>query len=220
MRPVCSKTDRRAYWAYVRVCLAAQCSPLSALHWMLSTEKSVDWHWQRWRRRECSKNPVALEVKEASDHHRPWAKKARTHRPDSVILAHIGELNKQGARPGWTIGVLGRDGLVHPERFVRSQTRTKGGRVLQRLCRSCLTLLPSSRFSRNGKPSGRAICKVCDNSKRIARRKLLTAGRREQVSPGTVNNPSVIPLLPRRDNAFFVYAHNNEETYERSNYPA
>lgn len=189
MRPICSKTDRRAYWAYVRVCLAAQHSPMSALHWMLSTEKSVDGHGRCWRLRECSKNPVALEVKETSDHHRPWAKKARTHRPDSVMLAHIGELNKQGARPGWSIGVLGRDGLVHPERRVRSQTRTKGGGLLQRLCRSCQTLLPPNRFSHNGKPAGRNTCKRCDNTKRIARRKLLTAGRREQVSPGTVNNP-------------------------------
>jgi hypothetical protein len=187
-RHVCSKTDRRAYWNYVRVCLAAQCSPMSALHWTLLTQKSADFAVKRWtdKERAVLKAQVCFEN---SAHDLPWAKKSRTHRPDSEMLAHIGELNKQDARPGWVIGEL-RDGLVHPEsRVVRSQTRTKGGRLLQRLCRSCQTLLPPNRFSHNGKPAGRNTCKHCDNTKRVERRKLLTAGRREQVSPGTVNNP-------------------------------
>src|SRR5690348_16842046 len=111
-RHTCSRTDRRAYWTYVRVCLAAQCSPLSALQWMTLTDRSVQEHVRFWGVKE-SRGRLFVEVAEDSDHDRPWAKKARTHRPDSVMLAHIGELNKQGARPGWVIGELRADGLVH-----------------------------------------------------------------------------------------------------------
>ncbi len=177
-RHTCSKTDRRAYWNYVRFSLAAQCSPMSARHWMLLTQSSVDFAVKKWAAKEKAVLRARVCFDSASDHDRPWAKKARTPRPDSVMLAHIGELNKQGARPGWVIGEL-RDGLVYPERRVRSQTRPKGGRLLQRFCRSCQTLLCGDQFSCNGKPAGRAICKSCDNTQRIERRKLSkTAGRR------------------------------------------
>ncbi len=164
-RHVCSKTDRRAYWNYVRVCLASQCSPMSALQWMLMTQSSVEFAFKQFKQREKGRAPI-----EDSQHDPPWAKKARTHRPDSVMLAHIGELNRQGARPGWYIGELRADGSVHTE-SVRSQTVPNRGRLLQRLCRSCRTLLCASQFSHNGKPSGRAICTACDNTKRIERRK-------------------------------------------------
>jgi hypothetical protein len=132
-RDICSKTDRRAYWAYVRVCLAAQCSPLSAHEWMLSTERSVEEHVRFWREKETRglHNALFFESEDHSDHNTPWAKKARTHRPDSAQLAEIGELMK-APRPGFVIGELRSDGLVHPETSVRSQTRTKGGGPLVR----------------------------------------------------------------------------------------
>jgi hypothetical protein len=91
--PVCSKTDRRAYWSYVRVCLAAQCSPMPALRWLLLTEKSVEDHVRFWREKETQglRSPLFFESEDESDHNRPWAQKARTHRPDSAQLAEIGQ---------------------------------------------------------------------------------------------------------------------------------
>lgn len=173
-RHTCSKIDRRAYWNYVRTCLAAQCSPMSALHWMLLTQSSVDFAVKKWAAKENGALRAKTHFDSDDERNQPWAKKARTHRPDSEMLAHIGELNKQGARPGWVIGEF-RAGIVYPER-VRSQTGTNGGRVfrgnlIRRLCKCCQTLLNAGRFSQNGKPSGRTICKACDNNKRIERRK-------------------------------------------------
>lgn len=52
---------------------------------------------------------------------------------------------------------------------VRSQTtrNTKGEhKLVARLCHLCSRFLPAHRFSKNGKLSGRSICKPCDNRRR------------------------------------------------------
>ena len=144
---------------------------MPALHWLLLTEKSVESHVRFWRDKETRglRSPLFFDS-EDSDHNRPWAKKARTHRPDSEQLAEIGELMK-APRPGFVIGELRPDGTVHPERRVRSQTSTKGGgALLGRFCRGCQRFLCRENFSRNGKPAGRAICKACDVIRATERR--------------------------------------------------
>src|SRR5215472_5224142 len=43
--------NRRAYWSYVRLSLAAQIAPLSARDWLLLSEKSVINAWNDFARR-------------------------------------------------------------------------------------------------------------------------------------------------------------------------
>jgi hypothetical protein len=175
---------------------------MSARHWTLATEESVRKHFEFWRRKENGFNPVALNV--GSEHHQPWAKKARAHRVEDVMVAHIAELNKQGARPGWIMGEL-RDGLVHPEkRAVRSQTSPTRGRLLQRFCRACRTLLSAGQFSHNGKPSGRTICKACDNTKRVERRKRARQLAKQTSLSGEQNKGGRIDDGGHQLPAFFV----------------
>src|SRR5450631_303740 len=177
MRDIYSRTDRRAYWSYVRICLAVQAAPMSALHFSLLTDKSVCKSVQSWKRRE-----LGIKTRGAKADYQ-----ARAYRVGDVMVAHIAELNKQGARPGWVIGDL-RDGLVGPVRNVRSQTDTYSRErrpcpPSRRLCKSCQTLLSADRFSHNGKPSGRNICKTCDTLKRTERRKNKIATRQSQPVP-------------------------------------
>lgn len=196
-------TIRWAYWRYVRVTLAAQeepnyakkkyrkplpVRPMTTLQWGLLTDESVRKSIKFWQARECGRFNVFVE--DEDEHNRPWAKKARTHRPDDVMIGHIAELITTGELT--TMGELRRDGLVHPvSEGVRSQTTSTGGedifphRLLHRICQSCKTYLPACRFGKNGKPSGRAICVACDSKKRVERRRS-AAGRRLQDSPITV----------------------------------
>lgn len=148
-REIVSAIDRRAYWSYVHVCLSAQVSPMSALEWMASTEKGVEWHWKRWAlwlklKRDKRVSDLPLDP--------------RKETPEWVALGFHAVEIRRGGSFSWG---------------VRRQTSAIGGRghlLTLKTCKKCLELLPAFCFAKQLK-GRRSACKWCDNTARVERRR-------------------------------------------------
>src|SRR5215469_847090 len=143
-RSVLSRLDRAAYWGYVRVCLSAGVSPLSAQQWLMLTDFHVERHWRRWHLR-ITQFLDSARFNDDDDQDGAWAS-----RKPPILRKKERETLWDVFESGLFIGELRTNGEVEPPRpfwdapaYVRSQTEPVRGsdyrepRLTFRICRIC-----------------------------------------------------------------------------------
>jgi hypothetical protein len=141
-----SRSDRVAYWRYIRVALAAGVSPLSAEQWLLLAGKP-----------SLPKYPRGGQT----DEERTPTHKEQQREELFADIAQMGGFAITSMRPGGSFGGVRR----------QTSANSEGMHLLTfKTCKKCLELLPRFCFAKQLK-GRRGSCRWCDNAARVERRR-------------------------------------------------